>query len=197
MTESSKPNLEGNALPRERTRTEGQATLSAIGDVLHGRHGRGEWGRRSPGQNALAAHPRLPAFGLHGQQHGGDLHAQVAALGTGLRRAAGRGSSGHTGLLATTSVEVPRSSCELQGEGTAKPVELPCARNRQRFERHPRQSGGRPPSSSEQTSAEHRKQVEQALDRIETALAKAIGATPSPQATGLKVDSEAVKPKAA
>ena len=53
------------------------------------------------------------------------------------------------------------------------------------------------PSSPEQASTEHRKQVEQALERIETALTKAIGATPSPHATGLKVDSEAVKSKAA
>jgi signal transduction histidine kinase len=197
MTESSKPNLESNALPREGTRTEGQATLSAIGDVsmaataavngVGAASGKTRWlpilgflllAYIAGSMAAIYTHKSPP----WAQVFVAPLVVVLLATLAYWRRQVWKFRARHANFKEKEQVNRLNSLAHETANGlNAIRANL----------------AGALPSSSEQTSAEHRKQVEQALERIETALAKAIGATPSPQAKGLKVDSEAVKSKAA
>ncbi len=197
MTESSKPNREGNALTREGSRAEGQATLSAIGDVsmaataavngVGAARGKTRWlailgflllAYIAGSMAAIYAHKSPP----WAQVFVAPLAVVLLATLAFWRRQVWKFRARHANFKEREQLNRLNSLAHETANGlNAIRANLT----------------GALPSTSEQTAPEHRKQVEQALGRIETALAKAIGATPLPQATGLKVDSEAVKSKAA
>jgi radical SAM protein with 4Fe4S-binding SPASM domain len=69
-------------------------------------------------QNALAPHHRLSGCGVYPRQRGDDLRAPVCALGADVRSAPGRRCDRSGGVLAATSVEIPRTRLAIQGKGS-------------------------------------------------------------------------------
>ena len=196
MSESTKPNSEGNGIHRESTRVEGQATLSAIGDVSIAASEAVTQGA-APGKNRWL---RIVAFLLFVYAAGSWAaidalksppwaQAFVAPLGVVLiatltfwRRQVWKYRARDWKFKEKARQDALNSLAHV----TANGLNAIRANLLGIFE----------PGSSPST-AEHRKQVEQALERMEAALTKAIADARSGSASRPKDHAETSNSKAA